>query len=129
LFTAAQCLPTDVSRSLPTPIDSAPLFFLMIRRPPRSTLFPYTTLFRSRAFPVGTSWTSSLPRHRRPAPDRIRIRPRSDAPVTFRPGTNAVPGRFSAPGPAIGQSTAEIDAGRLHAPSERLLPFTCTITG
>src|SRR3712207_7693679 len=24
------------------------VFFLMIRRPPRSTLFPYTTLFRSR---------------------------------------------------------------------------------
>src|SRR2546430_16106156 len=28
-------------------------FFLMIRRPPRSTLFPYTTLFRS-VFPVLT---------------------------------------------------------------------------
>src|SRR2546422_6374465 len=32
--------------------ERAPLvsffFFLMIRRPPRSTLFPYTTLFRSR---------------------------------------------------------------------------------
>src|SRR5471030_3446049 len=27
-------------------------FFLMIRRPPRSTLFPYTTLFRS---PLGSS--------------------------------------------------------------------------
>src|SRR5687767_8313806 len=27
----------------------ASFFFLMIRRPPRSTLFPYTTLFRSRA--------------------------------------------------------------------------------
>src|SRR3712207_7466889 len=26
-------------------------FFLMIRRPPRSTLFPYTTLFRSRGLP------------------------------------------------------------------------------
>src|SRR2546430_12469270 len=25
-------------------------FFLMIRRPPRSTLFPYTTLFRSHTF-------------------------------------------------------------------------------
>src|SRR5947208_15451536 len=25
------------------------IFFLMLRRPPRSTLFPYTTLFRSRA--------------------------------------------------------------------------------
>ena len=24
------------------------IFFLMIRRPPRSTLFPYTTLFRSK---------------------------------------------------------------------------------
>src|SRR6266581_3339157 len=27
--------------------ELAPVFFLMIRRPPRSTLFPYTTLFRS----------------------------------------------------------------------------------
>src|SRR5436190_8670018 len=27
-------------------------FFLMIRRPPRSTLFPYTTLFRSREPPA-----------------------------------------------------------------------------
>src|SRR5882724_13278611 len=27
-------------------------FFLMIRRPPRSTLFPYTTLFRSYARPA-----------------------------------------------------------------------------
>src|SRR6266513_4737997 len=30
----------------PSPLLSF-LFFLMIRRPPRSTLFPYTTLFRS----------------------------------------------------------------------------------
>src|SRR5256885_10901432 len=29
------------------------LFFLMIRRPPRSTLFPYTTLFRSVRLAVG----------------------------------------------------------------------------
>src|SRR5256885_4642293 len=28
-------------------IDISLFFFLMIRRPPRSTLFPYTTLFRS----------------------------------------------------------------------------------
>src|SRR2546423_8863669 len=28
--------------------SSRRFFFLMIRRPPRSTLFPYTTLFRSR---------------------------------------------------------------------------------
>src|SRR5438132_4610916 len=30
-------------------------FFLMIRRPPRSTLFPYTTLFRSRRRPGGNT--------------------------------------------------------------------------
>src|SRR5688572_30882648 len=29
------------------PVIHIPFFFLMIRRPPRSTLFPYTTLFRS----------------------------------------------------------------------------------
>src|SRR2546428_275109 len=28
-------------------------FFLMIRRPPRSTLFPYTTLFRSYCMKIG----------------------------------------------------------------------------
>src|SRR5690625_6611869 len=31
------------------------LFFLMIRRPPRSTLFPYTTLFRSSIFAKSSS--------------------------------------------------------------------------
>src|SRR6266511_6286400 len=31
-------------------IDNNLFFFLMIRRPPRSTLFPYTTLFRSVLF-------------------------------------------------------------------------------
>src|SRR5438067_5100259 len=33
-------------------------FFLMIRRPPRSTLFPYTTLFRSGS-PRSSAWESS----------------------------------------------------------------------
>src|SRR3989442_11985596 len=34
-------------------------FFLMIRRPPRSTLFPYTTLFRSP--PVGSRCSTARP--------------------------------------------------------------------
>src|SRR4030067_253039 len=37
-----------------------PLFFLMIRRPPRSTLFPYTTLFRSCSFNTCSTWPRSL---------------------------------------------------------------------
>src|SRR5436853_2837281 len=47
------------------------LFFLMIRRPPRSTLFTYTTLFRSRAgTDAGESGIGS----------GIRSRPRHDGP-------------------------------------------------
>src|SRR5690606_41641384 len=45
------CLLSPAARR-PQPLSHPPflpsyLFFLMIRRPPRSTLFPYTTLFRS----------------------------------------------------------------------------------
>src|SRR3712207_8586841 len=35
-------------------IMTVSFFFLMIRRPPRSTLFPYTTLFRSEEAQPGT---------------------------------------------------------------------------
>src|SRR5256885_16486241 len=42
-------------------------FFLMIRRPPRSTLFPYTTLFRSRTPCHGES--SGGPGSRRSSPN------------------------------------------------------------
>src|SRR3712207_7526998 len=34
------------------------VFFLMIRRPPRSTLFPYTTLFRSDVASNDARWTA-----------------------------------------------------------------------
>src|SRR3712207_8444312 len=45
-------------------------FFLMIRRPPRSTLFPYTTLFRSsRAWLRGGGVRDHPPG---PAPDDLR---------------------------------------------------------
>src|ERR1043166_10014591 len=40
-------------------------FFLMIRRPPRSTLFPYTTLFRSQQRLVADDVLADQDRHRR----------------------------------------------------------------
>src|SRR3712207_7373526 len=48
----------------------------MIRRPPRSTLFPYTTLFRSHgsSAPAQTRDRAELPRRRREAPARRRSR-------------------------------------------------------
>src|SRR3712207_9091648 len=49
------------------------IFFLMIRRPPRSTLFPYTTLFRScRESHRSTRWRRSDPCDRTPSGSRRR---------------------------------------------------------
>src|SRR2546422_10257728 len=42
-------------------VDSVSFFFLMIRRPPRSTLFPYTTLFRSRLHSMILGTTNAFP--------------------------------------------------------------------
>src|ERR1039458_1741725 len=39
--------PADLPRRRLCNVPFSIIFFLMIRRPPRSTLFPYTTLFRS----------------------------------------------------------------------------------
>src|SRR2546427_12809734 len=76
-------------------------FFLMIRRPPRSTLFPYTTLFRSRregghlvkGSRVGAStpapWSASLTRGRSPA--AISRESCSDSPGSSS-GSSAWPG-------------------------------------
>src|SRR2546428_12615883 len=46
-------------------------FFLMIRRPPRSTLFPYTTLFRSLGTVRRSSWGQRLPQHVRRGRRRV----------------------------------------------------------
>src|SRR2546429_6668176 len=64
-------------------------FFLMIRRPPRSTLFPYTTLFRSRVL--------DLP-HRRRAGHDERSRLADDAAVHSRSVEGHGEGRRAHPG-------------------------------
>src|SRR5690348_17914936 len=60
-------------------------FFLMIRRPPRSTLFPYTTLFRS----WSKDRTHDRTDHRGAARRSARAARRSDRPHDRAP----VPGR------------------------------------
>src|SRR3712207_8696985 len=64
------------------------IFFLMIRRPPRSTLFPYTTLFRSKLtckaywlilaqlYHICSQTTSSLNNNCRRGSDRSSVIPR-----------------------------------------------------
>src|SRR5688572_33019548 len=61
------------------------VFFLMIRRPPRSTLFPYTTLFRSRR--KGLRQVVASPHYRLARIDigvRVSGEPRSTLFVGFR---------------------------------------------
>src|SRR2546422_5605790 len=66
----------------------------MIRRPPRSTLFPYTTLFRSQTCSLRTSFTNRLG---------------SDRPCTDRPlflvEVESVPHTLTRPGEADRKST------------------------
>src|ERR1043165_6276515 len=52
-------------------------FFLMIRRPPRSTLFPYTTLFRTVTIRTGDTPASERARMRRAPPDILITTPES----------------------------------------------------
>src|SRR3712207_9418672 len=50
------------------------IFFLMIRRPPRSTLFPYTTLFRSLAAALkSTGRSRAFRRDLRVGPDQADV--------------------------------------------------------
>src|SRR2546430_17453071 len=69
----------------------------MIRRPPRSTLFPYTTLFRSPSEPVGLPSLRHRAPHasRRAAPARPRCTACRTAPPHTRP-TQELP-RLSPP--------------------------------
>src|SRR2546429_3420888 len=95
-------------------------FFLMIRRPPRSTLFPYTTLFRSRRrvrrrCPLtGPFAARRAARTRRP--DRARSRSR---PIPCRCSTGCFP-PDGAPACRSEEHTSELQS-RLHLVCRLLL--------
>src|SRR3712207_8363851 len=66
---------------------TTPFFFLRIRRPPRSTLFPCTTLFRSRvrqAHRLRHPRGRGEPRPRRARPEAELRQPRPDGPAARR---------------------------------------------
>src|SRR5437868_11388230 len=56
-------------------------FFLMLRRPPRSTLFPYTTLFRSRSSARGRTSAAKIDRERDVVP-RTQANARTASPAS-----------------------------------------------
>src|SRR2546429_3865596 len=86
-------------------LGSLCFFFLMIRRPPRSTLFPYTTLFRSCEVP---GWL--------PGPGGSAARDRGDArrsgPEAEHAGARAHPGVVHAHARAVAERQAGKDLER-----------------
>src|SRR2546426_7270092 len=84
-------------------------FFLMIRRPPRSTLFPYTTLFRSR---LG---------HAR---DRLAVRARALACQRGRPDEDRKSTRLNSSHLVISYAVFCLKKKKKKASSSRLPMFT-----
>src|SRR3712207_8531038 len=81
----------------------------MIRRPPRSTLFPYTTLFRSGSDDDLGAWRTSPPSTRRFLPPRPRWRQAcraASAPTTCAASTR----RRAAPSARSEEHTSELQS-------------------
>src|SRR5207253_10615036 len=81
------------------PVSISSFFFLLLRRPPRSTLFPYTTLFRSlrlrRAGPARDRRAGPPPRRQGPARAEDDRAPAPARRVRARPGRAAVRGSLA----------------------------------
>src|SRR5690606_42136840 len=80
------------------------LFFLMLLRPPRSTLFPYTTLFRSHARQADVH-------HDAAAQQVLPVdREAADAPVRPRRGAGADPGQAGSVSRRSEEHTSELQS-------------------
>src|SRR5258706_11464663 len=91
-------------------------FFLMIRRPPRSTLFPYTTLFRSRRAPIAAMVRGSPPIVSRPS-DAGHLIETNRSQLTIGWG-RGIGGSISTPAaPAHGQNRKSTPLNSSHRPN------------
>src|SRR3712207_7645681 len=88
-------------------------FFLMIRRPPRSTLFPYTTLFRSADLVAVPG--DVLDQHVGQGLVRADLGGRGDAELAHASSSPARPVRAPSPGPRRGPSRANLAAAHYPA--------------
>src|ERR671918_2822506 len=110
----------DARRPIPAKLLFV-VFFLMIRRPPRSTLFPYTTLFRSRRLGVHVPGVQPPRQRRYHAAAPALQRSGSAAGVVPGHGPRAAPPEHlrrrgqGAPRPPGADVAAAVGAGRAPA--------------
>src|SRR2546422_1663979 len=88
----------------------------MIRRPPRSTLFPYTTLFRSRTAPL----PGGPPCLKHPKPDKRRSTSRQPSPRWCSATRRTCCSRWVGRPPRSEEHTSELQS-RLHLVCRLLL--------
>src|SRR3712207_9456619 len=94
-------------------------FFLMIRRPPRSTLFPYTTLFRSQVACVEVPERDDDRVAAGVGRGRLRCGVHGEGPSPGRPRVTTVV--LGAAGVhALGSRTTERSAGELRSEERRV---------
>src|SRR5262249_37243936 len=86
--------------SHPSHLYHLSFFFLMIRRPPRSTLFPYTTLFRSPPSPTKSSNLSET----------------AEVPACNVPSRSPLPALAIAPETKLGTASSDRKSGSAGMP-------------
>src|SRR3712207_7107342 len=86
----------------------------MIRRPPRSTLFPYTTLFRSSALASRLPWVSSTGRGSAVVPD-VWITSAGSCASGGGPSRCAPPGTSTTGSPGYGTVRSEEHTSELQS--------------
>src|SRR3972149_485534 len=109
--------PRNPSKVASVPRSWCPCFFLMMRRPPRSTLFPYTTLFRS-----------VITGSRRPTPTRSRARGASRstcpcAPTRRRCSTRSTRSSFRAAATSLRRSATRSPSRSIWCPRSSSRPL------
>src|SRR5690606_39603524 len=99
--------------------------FTMIRRPPRSTLFPYTTLFRSEVQPARRVTSGHGPPHTKEAPAPTSG---SSTSTTTQPAEDRKSTRLNSSHVKISYAVFCLKKKKKHRIFRRITPYSCDLS-